>query len=100
MVNKTFLLHVSCSFTFYSSKKQSDTDTRSPLPIDLYLLQEFQAMDKDNKGRLNLRQFTNLLLYLGFYQPADRIRVSDINIQLFFRLTMKVFFVFLFKVKN
>lgn len=57
-----------------SSKQQSDADTRSPLPIDLYLLQEFQAMDKDNKGRLNLRQFTNLLLYLGFYQPADKIR--------------------------
>lgn len=83
--------------SFCSSKKQSDTDIRSPLPIDLYLLQEFQAMDKNNKGRLNLREFTNLLLYLGFYQPADKIRVSDINI---LALMRKVFFIFLFKVKN
>ncbi|CAE1178741.1 TTC26 [Acanthosepion pharaonis] len=47
-----------------------------PLPLDLYLLQEFQAMDTNNRGYLDTKQFCDLLLFLGYDRRPELIQMK------------------------
>lgn len=51
-------------------------DVLPPLPLDVYLVQEFQAMDDGNRGYLDTKQFCDLLLFLGYDQCPEVVRMK------------------------